>query len=164
MKLTNALKKAFVNAVMADVPKIDYNEQAHTLAQQYVLSIAPQAVVDLYNSPNRDYLAADRVCFPAYIADAHLYAAISSDVLMMDDEVWNQLRELSNAAEAQNNKLFALREQLHAAVASCTTVAALKKLLPEFEKYLPSAPPTNQYPVAVTGVVSEFVKAGWPKK
>ena len=57
-----------------------------------------------------------------------------------------------------------LREKLHGCAYAVTTRKALVDLLPEFEKYLPAddASVCRTLPV-VQNVVSDFVKAGWPK-
>jgi hypothetical protein len=52
---------------------------------------------------------------------------------------------------------------LNSAIMSCTTLAALKKTFPEFEKYYPTEEqPTKNLP-ALANVVADLTKLGWPK-
>ena len=53
--------------------------------------------------------------------------------------------------------------KLSAIVNGCTTLAQLKKLLPEFISYFPTeAEPTKNLP-AVANMVADLSKLGWPK-
>lgn len=59
-----------------------------------------------------------------------------------------------------------LETKLEGVAAACTTRKALVEMLPEFEKYLPADEATankTNLP-ALANVVTDFVKAGWPKQ
>ena len=76
----------------------------------------------------------------------------------------NEIKILVDKHLEQRKKLNALKVKLEGITESATTVANLKKLLPEFGKYLPSDSETIDRSVpAITNLVSDFTAAGWPK-
>ena len=46
MKLSNTLKKAFVSAVMHDVPQVDYLEQTQKCGRKHVERLTPPEILD----------------------------------------------------------------------------------------------------------------------
>ena len=48
MKLNNSDRDAFVNAVMDDVPQVDYNEEGAKITLQWALARMPADVAKLY--------------------------------------------------------------------------------------------------------------------
>jgi hypothetical protein len=78
----------------------------------------------------------------------------------VNTQVEAMLVELANQVEKRKE----LRSKLQATADAVTTRKALIDLLPEFEKYLPAdeAKAVATLP-AVANVLSDFVKAGWPK-
>jgi len=71
---------------------------------------------------------------------------------------------LANKSAEQERQRVALRDKLKRAAASFTTRKQLAEAMPEFEKYLPAdeAAAIRSLP-AVTNVVGDFQRAGWPK-
>jgi Nucleotide modification associated domain 5 len=168
MKLTKTIRDAFVRAAMNDVPSVDYAEQIRAGTLAAVLEILPKPIRDMWNDPKlRRYLETHYVCvagninvavpWPGYLRNEEGRAAIKPEARAELD----QLAALMKAQEAQRN---ALHIKLKGCAESVTTRKALVALLPEFEKYLPADEPAalRTLPV-VANVVSDFVKAGWPK-
>jgi hypothetical protein len=164
MRLTNYMRDAFVNAAMHDVPKINYNEQAEKLAREYLHkkfeSIFPG--IDP-NGVANNWLEKCSVSLPGSLQNIYAIAP-SYRVLETDLKIWPKLQEIATKHNIQDKERVELRSKLRGVANSCTTRKALAEALPEFEKYLPEdeAKAIRSLPV-VANVLSDFVKAGWPK-
>lgn len=158
MKLTKNLREAFVRAVMADVPKVDYREQIQKVATTAAVAMLPSAVAAAYK------------LFPEYIETRHVYVGSmyvyvpAAESPVFSGDIKQELSQLEALHEAQEESRNALRTKLNAAANSVTTRKALAELLPEFEKYLPADERTATLNLpAVANIVADFVQAGWPK-
>ena len=166
MKLTKALRQAFVLAVMADVPEIDYEEQIQITLQKGL----DDNFFKLFGTERKKLSDAGWM-------GPNLYVEINSgiywlygpchrdgDERLVGEEAMKKARELSAKLKQQREDRRKLEEMLTSVAAGCTTRKALAEALPEFEKYLPSTPaaPAANLP-ALANVVSAFVQAGWPK-
>ncbi len=159
MKLTKNLREAFVRAVMADVPKVDYREQLQKAATAAAVNLLPAPVAAAYKQ------------FPDYVVTRHVRIGAQYFCLPSADGnpdfpigVQQELARLEALREAQEESRKALRTKLNAAANSVTTRKALAELLPEFEKYLPADERTATLNLpAVANIVADFVQAGWPK-
>ena len=165
MRLTNSMREAFIRAAMNDVPQVDYDGQARKL----VTAAAAKLFADTF--PGADYekfkaagwLNNTWFSTPTrYLPSVCVHAP--SDRSIRSSELEAQLQELANAAKAQSAQRDELEQKLKAVAYSVTTREALAKALPEFEKYLPSAPEAvaKNLP-AVANLVADFTRAGWPK-
>lgn len=165
MKLTNYIRDAFVRAAMQDVPKQDYDTPAHKLAQDHLVSKMPANVRKVYeDKAARHYLDHVHTFFTGPLGDAHLYGATDYRWIVAVPDLQAQIDALAGKAETQARHLAALKSSLKGAAYAVTTRKALAELLPEFEKYLPAETETVRNLPAVANLVSDFVKAGWPKQ
>jgi hypothetical protein len=164
MRLTKFDREAFVRAVMADVPTVDYDEQAKQLMQQAAYDAMPAKVKAVYDDKDaRKYLKCEYYSFfPGCLANAYIYRSTN---WQHPDATDKALRELEVQKVAQEIALNELKAKLTGIINSCNTLKKAKELLPEFEKYLPEERDTvvtNNLP-AVTGLVTDLMKLGWPK-
>lgn len=163
MKLTNYIRDAFVTSVMADVPKVDYAEQARkTFLSAYLLTLPKQVQVMWASNELRPYLVTNtaRRCNQCFMVPTNdRYSSDFSDPASVKEE----LQSIYAAHDAQKATREKLRTSVHAAAYACTTSKALRELLPEFERYLPpeEEKTSRQLPV-VQNIMADFVKAGWP--
>lgn len=162
MRLTNTIRQAFVTAAMADVPKEDYSAKIQKLIQDDALSQLPPKIRAIADDKDlRHYLQKDS----HYVSSSHI-----SNVRVMHPEykrspnVNTKVEVMCVAAAEQAKNLSDLTEKLRGCANAATTRKALVDMLPEFEKYLPAdeAAACKTLP-AVANVLSDFVKAGWPK-
>lgn len=164
MKLTNTLRDAFIRAVMNDVPEIDYDDQIRTHLLEEAVAKLPTPLQDVWrkNSDLRPYF--NTVYIRRYTG-SH-YIGVHAPYAEEPDEPFDsqKLKELCAKAQTQHKLREDLRTRLRACAYGATTRAALAKMLPEFEKYLPAdeAAACRTLP-AVANVVADFVRAGWPK-
>jgi hypothetical protein len=161
MKLTKTDREAFVRAVMNDVPMVDYNEKARALAMEHLVASLPSAVRALWNdNALRGYVKVIRH-YTQYPLDN-----ITGPEGDFSIAVTAQLDSLATAMSDQNDERRELQERLAGVIAGCSTLAKATKVLPEFVKYLPAdrdGTGVTNLP-AISGVVADLTKAGWPKE
>lgn len=161
MKLTNTIRDAFVRSAMDDVPSEDFTEQARSLITADAVAALPPKVRAIWNDKTLRHLVATFYC--------HQHREFTAQVpgcneLKLSPETMTALDALGGKHVAQITSRRALKDKLRSVAYSVNTRKALVDALPEFEKYLPKdeAAACRTLPV-VANVVSEFVKAGWPK-
>lgn len=165
MKLTNYMRDAFIEAVMADVPAVDYQAQADALVRDHVAKefakVFPR--IDITSPEVLEWIRPAYIRTPGALNSVRAHAPDSMS-LKGNEKVWKKLEALSGQLHRQQQTRTALRDRLKSVAYSCTTRKALLAALPEFEKYLPEDEPAalRTLPV-VANVVADFVKAGWPK-
>lgn len=165
MRLTNSIRDAFVLAAMQDVPKVNYEDEAHKITvadsverlpaqlRQFALDKKLNSFLNMrsfwfYNSP---------------FTSVYVFSERGSDYTPTP-EARKKVEALSVKANEQKEERNKLKDSLRAAAYSVTTRKALVALLPEFEKYLPADEPSACRTVpAIANLVADFTKAGWPK-
>lgn len=163
MRLTNFLRDSFVRAAMADVPKVNYEDQAQGIARAFMKAefsrIFPK--IDM-NGEALSWLNKTSVDMPGSIGNVHCVSPEWG--YLKGKPVWEELQKLAALNSEQNAKHRDLRDRLNSVAYACTTRKQLLEALPEFEAYLPAeeAKAAKNLP-ALANVLSDFVKAGWPK-
>ena len=156
--MTNYLRDAFVRAAMADVPFIDYREKIRSLVNKQVaryLKIAGAESVDVTRL-SRNY---------TYIAGTSFSMNGLTDEECEAIKKASEIVELVDLHNEQDKTVSNLRNNLSGAIGACNTRKQAVEALPEFEKYLPADTPAAMRSLpALANVVSDFVKAGWPKQ
>lgn len=159
MRLTKALRSAFVNAALDDVPTEDYRTRIADYAVKATVAMMPEKVREAYLAHPRWFELSG-----GYVEGVgYLCRPCASDIPLAP-EMLKALREMKAAQTEQERRLDDLRTLLTNAAEAATTRAQLAKMLPEFEKYLPAeADKSGRMVPALANVVSAFVQAGWPK-
>ena len=157
--LTLTLREAFVRAAMHDVPEIDYRAQAQKIVTEAAIAMMPELVKKAYDKHPECFALA-----PHYISGWGSFYLPKPDGVSFPHDVEMQLRTLHKASEKQGRERYELKNKLMSVALGCTTRKSLLAALPEFEKYLPAeeAPISRNVP-ALANVVTDFIKAGWPK-
>lgn len=172
MKLTNYVRDAFVRRVMDDLPATpDYEDQAGKILTDDCVAQLPAEVRTLwFRTDLRQYLdCRDRhhhyrgtggsttIYYTAFDSNNGPGSKPREEASARADAL------LAKAVDADRHR-DELGTRLRQVAYGCTTVAALRLALPEFEKYMPEKPtkPDRSVPV-VTGVYEAFRAAGWPK-
>jgi hypothetical protein len=168
-RLSNAMRDSFIAAVMADVPQIDFESRIRDAVNKASAKTLPAAIKKLLADPELSQYVATRSCtlnrHDGILAGSYITFRLphtsDEDLDKLATEVaetiikeWNQ----------QVEKTAELRQRLRAVAYTCNTTTTLAEAFPEFARYLPrdEAQATRNLP-ALTNVVAEFVKAGWPK-
>lgn len=158
MRLTNFHRAAIVAAAMQDVPTVDYVEQLRTLINQKVQALRKTHKLDLVDH-DRLFSACVYVAGQSF-ASFGLFT-VERDMIKNSPDVV----ALLNAKSEQDTRVAALKHSLTNALLGCSSLKQAKQALPEFEKYFPSetAVVSRSVPM-IANVLSDFVKAGWPKQ
>lgn len=165
MRLTNQLRAEFVRNVMNDVPVVDYDEQIRKFVTTLVIESLPATVKKVWDDKN----------LRTYINTCHFsteYTRVSVEI--PSKERWSDdfhlstseeevLKELEAKRYNQNVTRKKLREQLETTLKGVTTTKALRKMFPEFEAYVPEDKQVDRMLPATTNLVTDLVRAGWPK-
>lgn len=162
MRLTHDIRRAFVAAVMADVPKADYDERILRVATDIAVAALPIKVRAIWKDPEtRGYVAAP----DAYINDEHMCLPGYCKELQAPIEA--AIRDLVSARDAQTKTRCKLKNDLTRAAFTANTDKTLRELLPEFANYIPDTavkPLDHPVPVPLVGIADEFRAAGWAPK
>lgn len=167
MKLTKAIREAFIRSVMNDVPTVDYDEQASKLVQDaldtfWVGNIG--SLADREKMIQHECISRIYYYLPHPLRGTHHYGPSNYRWVEKQPALYEKVCAIAKASQAQIHKRQELQEKIEGVANSVTTRKALAAALPEFEKYLPEDAPAavRSLPV-VQNVVADFVKAGWPK-
>ena len=161
MKLTNYLRDAFINAVMKDVPTVDYTEQVRKLAQATYEEMLPATAKKLIKEGHRDLLKTRSIWF----SDIG-YVYVLGNTETVPDDLKEKIKPLVELNKIQAKTHRELKEKLRSAAYGCSTLKKLQEALPDFIKYMP-----GEYEVSggrmvpmVINPIKEFTAAGFPKK
>ena len=161
MKLSNTLKKAFVSAVMHDVPQVDYLEQTQKCGRKHVERLTPPEILDAIKK-YPDWFEPNGYYTPGYLPMVYvLNPKGNRGLLEKDEQAWQELTVIAEAYAQQEASREELELKLKGVVNGCNTLKQLKEALPEFEKYMPaeSEPPSKNLP-ALANIVADFQAAG----
>lgn len=166
MRLNQYDKKAFVDAVMADVPKVNYNQQVKTMVENYYIENLPFAVRAIYDVPElRKYIGVNTFNTPSRFHDVAIVNPEWTSWNKAPDELKDRIVALAELNDQQNSVRNQLQERLEGIIAGCSSLKQAQERLPEFLKYLPAdrnGSITVNLP-AISGLVADLTKAGWPK-
>lgn len=163
MKLTNTIRDAFIRAAMQDVPSIDYTEQARSLLMADSLAQLPPKIRAIAKDKELSHFVNTGRHYANSLGYVTVYCGNGNEFKPSPD-VAVRVADLKIAADAQAKVAAELRTKIKAVAYSVTTRKALADLLPEFAKYLPADEQAALRTVpVVANVVTDFVKAGWPK-
>lgn len=163
MKLTKYHRQAFVRSVMDDVPKVDYETQAHALILEDSIMQLPEKL---------QKAAKDKVLSQYLNMDHHWLREFGSlyvfnlrqDGFKLSPHAQVKFDELNELQKAQNLARMKLKTKLEGVINSCSTDTQVRKALPEFAKYLPEAEsPVDRTVPVIANLVSDLMSMGWPK-
>ena len=165
MRLTNTTREAFVRSVMNDVPSIDYEEQIRNLVNKKVAAIHKKAGIQEIDKERLStaYVSIHGIEKKHYNSTSCYVSGLTGNE-RKEIQSDSALIALADLKYAQNETRNALRKKIDYAIKACSTRKQAVEALPEFEKYLPEdGAKTMRSVPAIANVLSDFVKAGWPK-
>ena len=169
MKLTKQDRELFVDAVMEDVPSIDYDNMAQLAVRDTLLAAAPKPVKELYKL-HPSWLEGSNLRTPEGLNTIYTKLRVPEDgsgmLASQYPALWGTLEEWGKLAKAQREERKALRIKLNAMIAGHNTLKSATDALPEFQKYLPRDRDVvkDRSVPAVANVVTDLMNAGWPKE
>jgi hypothetical protein len=166
MRLTNLHREAFVRAVLADVPFIDYDEQMRAIIREDAINALPAAVRGIAREPLLEMFLNKEYYYGSAKTPSVMIYAPDRDFYKMSNGAAEKIRSLVELDGAQQKVRNDLREKLTASINACTTRKIALERMPEFEKYLPVDPEVGgngRYLPAIANLVTDLAAAGWPK-
>ncbi len=164
IKLTKAMRQEICDKIMADVPKVNYCQQATDLIQKDMHdALSDDVKVFCKKYPGLLHHAQVRLRphsgGTGLWVDVHGYG-YSAEIPLATKAAAMDLLELD---KKQEQTRVALTYKVMQTLLAYTTVAKLRNDYPQFDKYLPNEAAIN-YPVAVVGSpIPGLMLAGWPK-
>jgi hypothetical protein len=175
IRLNDSIRSAFVNSVLQDTPKVDHMEQRRKVIQDHLFAIAPASVMRMYkDKATQIYFRPDHVCYESENNSRYSWGlgkfwlvpdtdGGSTTYKITDKDVVLALRKIDADEIAQSKVLGSLETKLYATIRSFNTVKQARDAMPEFAKYLPEdADPKCKTLPAITDLVTDLMKAGWP--
>lgn len=173
MRLTKDHKKAFVKAVMDDVPSIDYVEKVRELILADSIAQLPKGLqvfakdpktADLINSGWKT-IERPRDKDNRWVGSVGCTIKGNSDNYAPSKKAQALLAEWLPKLTEQTDIRNKLERQLSTTIESCNTLKQAQEAFPELVKYLPSvAEKSLNLPAPVyKNVLLELAKAGFPK-
>lgn len=168
MRLTKIHRQAFVNAVMQDVPKVDYSQQFRDRVWEDMIESAPPKLAEVL----KDKSLAHYALHPYHSATSSWTGVYCYDIApvqtykeyMPSEKAVKELRRICELAEKQRRERDEMQAKIAAAIEGCSTRKDALKAMPEFEKYLPAEePPKTKNLPAVANLAADLIKMGWPK-
>lgn len=165
MNLNQADRQAFVNAVMDDVPQVDYEEQMNKLVIETSKAHLPKPLRDLLasNPEVNEHMGLHRV-YAGYSYRYALGTAVTGELIDRDEEFQEKIKLLVDKSAKQQQERLSIRGSLLGVINDCRTLKQAEQRLPEFAKYLPAdrtTTGTTNLPVA--NLIGDLTKMGWPK-
>lgn len=179
MRLTKAIREAFISAVEAGLPRIeDFDAETHFRKpiREVSRSFLPQAVQDVMRE-YPGYIAEYRIeCIrPSdWKKDEYFYYRASFAPTLRDNEP-SQTAAIANISRLATEKLdawcvvyrdrLALLNRLREVANAASTDSALASALPEFAHLIPTEKkPSAIVPIGVGTLVADLKKAGWKEE
>jgi len=155
MRLTQLHKDSILRCVTNDIPALDEIKAKQDIITAVEKAMSP-AVRKLYKTNPTALRAVD-------ISWYDLGFCRSYSALVVGDVSKDALTEILLPYKTARAKQRDVLSQLKYALKSVNTLASAKKLLPEFISYFPTdEEPTKNLP-AVTNIMADLSKMGWPK-
>lgn len=159
MRLTTRIRRAIIDAILADIPDSDLEDRFEKALNDMIVEQLPPVVAAIYANPTtRHYIAMDRWHHFGVFMGHHIPRSV--EVPADFEERYAELYAAKQAEDEARNELSA---KVRAAVHSCSTSKQFLDRLPEFAKYLPKEAARTPNLPAIANLTADLVKAGWPK-
>jgi len=175
IRLNDSIRSAFVASVMQDTPKVDHMEQRRKVIQDYLFSVAPASVMRMYkDKATQVYFRPDHVCYESENGSRTSWGlgkywlvpdldGGSTTYKLTDKALLTKLWKIDAEEVVQSTQRGELERKLYATIRAFNTVKQARDAMPEFAKYLPEdADPKCKTLPAITDLVTDLMKAGWP--
>ena len=153
MKLTQQVKKAFIEGVLTnEVETPNFAEQIEAYWVEIVSGVIPICVAAIYkNAAIRDWVN------PAKVMEIRKRIAESkvSDLSVRTQSFLDSIADVEAKRAKHQTTLDNIRDAITTAADSVTTVEGLRKILPQYTKYLPAGsrrPTSSQAKDALQGL------------
>lgn len=167
MKLTKTIRQDFVAAVLAnEVKSPDFAALTNAAWKEIISPMMPLAVAAVYNDPRTE----------DWVTAGHKYGGLVHEAQMRRERGdlsaeqlagFVKLDEIENMRDKHSRNVANIRDAINTAAASVTTVLGMKKLFPQYAKYLPgeaARPGRLEAQVAIANLDASIAIANAPAK
>ncbi len=156
-RLTKHEKESIARAIIQDVPQVDRIKRRAAIQAALVKAMSPECRKIYSRTP--DALKTFHLGDLTYSgSDWNSREVVAGDVPK------DNIEAILAGYKEEDRKYREVKHNLQAAILGCSTVKQLEARLPELKKYFPTAEkPTVNLP-ALTNVVADLTKLGWPRK
>lgn len=164
MRLTNALRDRILSAVMADLPKVDYEEELRVFLQKDAKDKLP---VELKNAIELNPTA------EIYLGDSFIHpfrcvgfggVRVMNKHYAPDVSEGSEAKRIHDLHEKQRDQRNKLRAQIEGVLGQCKTTQDFVKVFPQFDGYIPKTEAAVITNLPAAQVVEEMIAAGWKQK
>lgn len=164
VRLTEHIKTNIANAVMADVPKIDYMQQIEDKVLAWAVAKLPAPVFALYKDEQmRPWISHAELYLKGVGTVRVPYGGLST-TSEEDNAAYEHANDLIVKHIEQDEKFDDMRRVVMSAINSVSTVERLIAIAPDLSKYAERFLTGKAYPVAPVDMLKELRDAGWPKE
>lgn len=161
MRLTKTIKDEIIDAIMDDVPKVDYDTLIQDTAIKEGLKTVPPEIMRLKDK-YPEWIKGEKYFYVPNFRSLCILHNSDSKSIEITKGIIAPLVKKYNEQIAERK---AMQAKLEASFASITTDTKFAELFPDFVKYMPSeAKPATGFAVATTEVLDGLKKLGWPKE
>lgn len=163
MKLTKVHRSAFVKAVIADIPTIDYEDQAIKLMVEDSINQLPEILQTAARDPKCAPYLQRRSFWNGFNRSAPVFASPMMSYAV-SPKTQKEVERLRRSHAHQQERIDEVKAKVTGVIEGCATLRQAKERLPDFIKYLPQDEQkgTPNLP-ALTNIVADLTKLGWPK-
>lgn len=164
MKLTKKLRGRLLSDIMADLPRVDYEEELRVFLQKDALDKLP---VELRNAIALNPEVVD------YLYDGYVYpfrcvglggVRVANAKYKPDVSEGSGAKRIHDLHEKQRDQRHKLQTQIEGVLEQCKTTQEFVKVFPQFEGYIPKTEVAVITNLPATQVVEEMIAAGWKQK
>lgn len=161
MRLTKTIKDEIIDAIMDDVPKVDYDTLIQDTAIKEGLKTVPPEIMRLKDK-YPEWIKGEKYFYvPNFRSLCILHSSDSKSIETTKDIIAPLVKKYNEQIDERK----AMQVKLEASFASITTDTKFAELFPDFVKYMPSeVKPATGFAVATTEVLDGLKKLGWPKE
>ena len=159
-RLTKSIRENIVDAIMQDIPRIDYAEKARTYVQEDALRSLPPKIKEVYDDEKlRSYIAEGTVYLRGFGG-----VRVATDRYVLTEEAGRIVREYTDAHEEQARNRRNMRNTLLGLFNAVTTFDQALKKLPEFAVYIKrfdTSPTFDATNLPVANIIPQLAELGW---
>jgi hypothetical protein len=163
VRLNKADRQTIINAIVDDIPTIDYKEQMRVKIQKAAYEALPQEVKVINDNHGLKLYLAESY---TYIGRGFGSVYHTNTQFKLEGALCEEIYAMCDKADEQAKQLRSLQAQLLGVFDTVRTYEQAKVKLPEFEKYISMVEksnghvaPTENLPVA--NILSKMMELGW---
>lgn len=162
MRLTISMKNSLVAAIFGDVPTVNYTAEIEQIILKTAFSILPPEIRTLPEDVFTAFIACESYWNPEINQSFYLptdNGGLTFKVLSVRLKEDSRFMELCALYNAQEDKLYKIKNEIRQAINSCATDKQLLARYPEFAKYLPTQNEISNLPTVP--IIEHLKAAGW---